>query len=115
MFYTNQTASVGLFQARVKQPIMVELIEALLQHPGGLRRWSAMRAIRNDREKRSRDVPMKFEADVEREFRRFCAGPEVGACSDADALFYRPADKAGEVWAVYPDRAKAWLEAERVN
>jgi hypothetical protein len=46
-------------------------------------------------------------------FRSFCAGPadagfrEVAA---AQAIFYRPEGKAGEVWAVHTDRAKAWAD-----
>jgi hypothetical protein len=101
--------TVGM-RPRAKPPIVTELVNALLPHPKGLRRWSVMRAIRNDRAKASRDVPQKFEADVERGFRRFCKGSETLACPVSEALFYRPEEKAGEVWAVYPDRAKAWLE-----
>ncbi len=93
-----------------ERPIVLELVNTLALHPGGLRRWSVMRAIRNERERASRDVPQKFEADVERIFRRYCAGSEA---SSGHALFYRPQEKAGEVWAVFFDRAEAWREAQR--
>ena len=58
---------------RVPRPTIVEeLVAALAPHPGGLRRWSVMRAIRNSREAVSREIPLKLEADVERAFRQLC-------------------------------------------
>ena len=85
--------------------IVEELVTALAGHPGGLRRWSVMRAIRKGREAVSRDIPLKLEADVERTFRRFCRNDEMRASSTA--LFYRPAEKAGEVWALDTSYADA--------
>jgi hypothetical protein len=96
--------------------IVTELINLLSRHPQGLRRWSVMRALRSERERHARDVPQKFEDAIERAFRRFCADqPEskTRGMNAADALFFRPLEKAGEVWAVYPDRAKAWLSGDR--
>lgn len=89
--------------------VIEELVKVLLPHPGGLRRFSVMRAIRTERDRASRPVALKFEAEIERAFRSSCANwaggkpPETGS-----ALFYRPEGKAGEVWAVYADRANAW-------
>jgi len=78
--------------------IVEELVAALAPHPAGLRRWSVMRAIRKGREAALREIPLKLEADVERTFRQFCSGDGVRA--SGKALFYRPAEKAGEVWAL---------------
>jgi hypothetical protein len=89
--------------------ILAEIISALAPHPGGLRRWSVMRAIRRKREALSREVPLKFEADVERIFRQFCSDPvDAGTNKVAagEALFYRPKEKAGEVWALHPDYSR---------
>ena len=84
---------------RATHPTIVEeLIAALAPHPRGLRRWSVMRAIRKGREAVSREIPLKLESDVERAFRRFCRGDELRA--DGKVLFCRPAEKAGEVWAL---------------
>ena len=110
LFAPAPEADVVTRRPRSEQRMVMELIKVLTPHPGGLRRWSVMRAIRTDRERASRDVPQKFEADVERTFRRLCAGAETSTCSASEALFYRPQEKAGEVWAVYPDRAKTWLD-----
>jgi hypothetical protein len=105
-------AEIAAGRPRSERAILTDLVRVLAPHPGGLRRWSVMRAIRTDRERASRDVPQKFEADVERAFRRFCTGTESGACK---ARFFRPPEKAGEVWAVFPARAKAWLHAETAD
>jgi hypothetical protein len=81
-----------------RQTIVEELIAALSPHPRGLRRWSVMRAIRKNRDAISRDIPLKLEADVERAFRQFCRGD--GVRDSQSALFCRPAEMAGEVWAL---------------
>jgi hypothetical protein len=87
-----------MLQDRPRPTIVEELVAALMPHPKGLRRWSVMRAIRKGREAVSREIPLKLEADVERTFRRFCRNDEMRA--SGTALFYRPAEKAGEVWAL---------------
>ena len=83
--------------------IVEELIAALAPHPKGLRRWSVMRAIRKSREAVSRDIPLKLEADVERTFRQYCR--DDGMRASGTVLFCRPAEKAGEVWALEADNA----------
>jgi len=84
---------------RAARPTIVEeLVAALTPHPGGLRRWSVMRVIRTNREAMAREIPLKLEADVERAFRQFCRGDGIRA--SGTALFCRPAEKAGEVWAL---------------
>ncbi len=46
---------------------------------------------------------LKFESDVERVFRRFCAEDAYGnPRAIANAPFYRPRETAGEVWALNP-------------
>ena len=90
------------------------LIEVLLPHPGGLRRWSVMRAIRSRHDRAALEIPLKLEDEVEKVFRRHGgdapenAGIEKGRT--ASRLFFRPKERAGEVWAVDADSAKAWLE-----
>jgi hypothetical protein len=91
---------------RSDQPVLRELVEVLSAHPGGLRRWSVMRAIRKLRDSAMRDIPQKFEDEVERTFRHYCADTDnskVRGCAPEDALFYRPKEKAGEVWAIITD------------
>jgi hypothetical protein len=108
----EQGTDMATRKLRADQPILSELIKVLTPHPGGLRRWSVMRAIRNERERASRDISQKFEDEVERTFRRFCAdaeGAKTRTCDPTEALFYRPREKAGEVWAIFPERADAWL------
>jgi len=102
-------------RSRPDPAYVADLISVLMAQPGGLRRWSVMRAIRQHREKANCPVPHKFEDKVERAFRGFCAGDSLESGANENALFYRPKDKAGEVWAVHPDRARAWLNSESMS
>jgi hypothetical protein len=92
--------------------LVVELARLLLAHPGGLRRWSVMRAMRKAWEASQREVTQKFEDEVERNFRHFSADDDWTKSRERapeDALFFRPREKAGEVWAANPDQARTWL------
>jgi hypothetical protein len=92
------------------QACLADLIAVLEPHPRGLRRWGVMRAMRSRAERAGRDVSPKFEDDVERVFRYHCVGDNVRATAGETAeIFYRPKETAGEVWAVIPAAAKAWL------
>lgn len=102
--------------SHAEQTHLLKLIEVLLPHPGGLRRWSVMRAIRSMHEKAALEIPLKLEDEIERVFRRHggddsgCIEPGSRNQIEASArLFCRPKDRAGEVWAVDPDKARAWL------
>jgi hypothetical protein len=83
----------------------------LLAHPGGLRRWSVMRAMRKVWEGAQQEVSLKFEDEVERHFRYFSADDDCAKSPEGtrDALFFRPSEKAGEVWAANPERVRMWL------
>lgn len=99
---------------RADQTLLLDLIAVLTANKAGLRRWSVMRAMRQRAEKANREVTPKFEDDVERAFRKFCEGDAVrnGDADPATALFFRPKEKAGEVWAIYPEKAEAWLNGD---
>jgi hypothetical protein len=86
--------------SRDERAIVDEIVEVLAAHPRGRGRWSVMRAIRASRARRGRDIPHKFEDEVERIFRRHCSG---GSEPQSRApLFHRPKDAAGDVWAILP-------------
>jgi hypothetical protein len=89
--------------ARDRQ-VVAELVKTLAPHPGGLRRWSVMRAIRAERSRGSQQLSLKFEVEVERVFKASSIG--------GNALFYKPEGKAGEVWALHIERAADWLQPQ---
>jgi hypothetical protein len=99
---------------KTHEPILGELIAVLRPHTEGLRKWSVMRAIRAGRRHSSQDIPQKFEEQIERTFRQFCADPsEANAriCTADTAPFYRRQGAAGEVWALLPGRVAVLLDA----
>jgi hypothetical protein len=88
---------------------LCDLVKVLAEHPSGLRRWSVMRAIRSERARMNREIPQRIEVEVERIFRSRCEDLISKTKPAQTALFYLQKEKAGEVWAVYPERAKAVL------
>jgi hypothetical protein len=96
--------------SRTEALLLRNLIYILKPHVRGLRRWSVMRAMRESVQRQLGEVTPKFEHDVERVFRRYCAGDAtLRACTAQTAPFFRPRDTAGEVWALHHDRAEALL------
>jgi len=76
-----------------------------------------MRAMRRAWERTQQEVSLKFEDEVERNFRYFSADDDCAKSPERarEALFFRPSDKAGEVWAADPDLARAWLNQNPVK
>jgi hypothetical protein len=95
---------------RYDRSLLADLIAVLSAHPKGLRRWSVMRAMRTRRERAGHDLTLKFEDEIERLFRDFCAAepPAEGETKP----FFRPKETAGEVWAVDPARLAVFLSSE---
>lgn len=94
-------------RARLQEGLLRDLIAVLDVYPGGLRRWSTMRQMRLRAARAGREVSIKFEDEVERVFRAHCScEPRT---TSKTRMFFKPSEKAGEVWAVDRAHALAWL------
>jgi hypothetical protein len=93
---------------RHDRALLDDLIAVLEAAPVGLRRWSVMRAMRNRRARAGHEITPKFEDEVERLFREYCASDSPH--ENETRPFFKPKEKAGEVWAVDPARLTAFLE-----
>ncbi len=102
-----QETAAHVGKRQIDPATLSDLVKVLSQHPSGLRRWSVMRAIRAERLRTNREIPQRIEDEVERVFRSRCEAFVQNADTAKTALFYLPKEKAGEVWAIYPERAMA--------
>lgn len=104
-----QEPPVHIGKRQTDPATLFDLVKVLSRHPKGLRRWSVMHAIRVERSHSKREIPQRIEDEVERIFRSRCENFAKSSEDGQTALFYLPKEKAGEVWAVYPERAVAVL------
>jgi hypothetical protein len=95
---------------RQDRTLLLDLIAVLQANPAGLRRWSVMRALRDRRARAGHDISPKFEDGVERLFREHCAVEPPR--ENETRPFFKPKEKAGEVWAVDPARLNAFLNED---
>jgi hypothetical protein len=95
---------------RHDRTLLKDLIDVLEANPKGLRRWSVMRAMRARRERAGHEITLKFEDEVERLFREYCVSEPPR--ENETRPFFKPKEKAGEVWAVDSTRLTAFLEHE---
>jgi hypothetical protein len=106
----RDTASIA--RHRADDSHLKDLVEVLAEHSHGLRKWSVMRAMRTRRERAGLEISPKFEDEIERVFRSRCAPEPLPGAPERvkdSTLFYRPKERAGEVWAVFHDKAGLWL------
>ncbi len=110
-YHAQAYAARGAMRHRFDHGLLNDLIAVLEANPAGLRRWSVMRAMRKRRERAGHDIALKFEDEIERLFREYCVS-EIPRENETRP-FFKPKDKAGEVWAVDRARLAAFLEGVR--
>lgn len=97
-------------RARRDRTLLLDLVAVLEANPKGLRRWSVMRAMRTRRAEAGHEITPKFEDEVERLFRDYCAS-EPSRESETRP-FFKPKETAGEVWAVDAGCLRRFRERE---
>jgi hypothetical protein len=95
-------------RTRHDRTLLNDLVAVLEANPAGLRRWSVMRAMRTRRERAGHEITLKFEDEIERLFREYCVTEPPR--ENETRPFFKPKEKAGEVWAVDPARLGPFLE-----
>lgn len=93
---------------RFDRSLLNDLIAVLQENKAGLRRWSVMRAMRTRRARTGHEITPKFEDQVEQLFREYCVTDPPR--ENETRPFFRPKDKAGEVWAIDAGRLHLFLE-----
>jgi hypothetical protein len=114
--FQSSESLIAANRLREEAGYVMDLISVLQSHLGGRRRWAVMQAIRKLRTETGAPVPENFEHAVESAFQQHCLGSGVFNKSKGatkPALFYWPLGKVGGVWAVYPDKAEAWIADRR--
>ena len=114
--FQSSESLIAASRLREEAGYVMDLISVLQSHLGGRRRWAVMQAIRKLRTEAGTPVPENFEHAVESAFQQHCAGSGVFNKSKGTtkpALFHWPLGKVGGVWAVYPDKAEAWIAERR--
>jgi len=99
-------------KVRKEHPYVKDLIAVLLPHPRGLDCGSVYNPIWERRKTAGATRPPKFEATVRRSFYGHCVDSPIYRKRKAppeEGIFHSPSRGR---WAVYPDKAKAWLAAK---
>ena len=114
--FPSSESLIAASRLREETGYVRDLITVLQSHPGGRRRWAVMQAIRKLRTEAGTPVPENFEHAVESAFQQHCLGSGVFNKSKGTtkpALFHWPLGKVGGVWAVFSDKAEAWIAERR--
>lgn len=97
---------------RSENPQVRDLIEVLLPHKNGLGRSWVIDAMEKRRRTKGLTIPAKFEASVQSAYNQHSVDSAVwqkrGSLA-VDGLFYSPEGKGSGKWAVFPEKAAAWL------
>lgn len=110
--FQQREAVLAAVRLREETLYVIDLIRVLKSHRSGRRRWAVMQSIRKDRAAAHLPIPENFEHAVESAFQQHCLESGVfnkGRGAKKPALFVWPLGKAGGVWAVDANAAKAWL------
>jgi hypothetical protein len=91
---------------------VIGIATVLRAHPGGLMTDSVYRAMGQRWKADKKPIPYEFRAAIRQAFYQYCDDSPIFQrrnTPDLVALFHRP--RRG-LWAVYLDRAEAWLNAK---
>jgi hypothetical protein len=103
---------------RVENPWVLDLIKVLYPHPKGLSRSIVLHTVQRNRRQRGHPLPGEPEATIQSALQQHCVHSSVFKKRSAppeDGLFHWPKGAGAGVWAIYPERAQAWLAARGIR
>lgn len=107
--------AIAAKKVRLENPYVKDLIEILMPYPNGLLRKMVLHMMEKKRERSGASIPENFEQSVQSSYNQHSVDSQVfimRKAPESDGLFYSPQGKGSGIWAVYTDRATAWLEAK---
>lgn len=102
-------------QWRRDNPYVADLVEVMWPHGDtGLSRRKIIDTLERSRREKGLPVPDRFEETVQSAFNQHCMQSTVFRKRKVptEGLFSSRRDGASAIWAVYRERAKAWLIAK---
>jgi len=103
---------------RLENPWVLDLIKVLYPHPNGLSRPIVIHMVLKNRRQRGHPIPENPEETIQSDLQRHCVDSKVFKRRKApveDGLFHWPKGPGAGVWAVYPDKAQAWLKRRGIR
>ena len=100
-------------QLRDEHPYVKDLIEVLRPYADGVSRQIVLHKLEKDRQRLGLSIPPKFEQTVQSSYNRYCVNSLVykrRKAPESEGLFHTPGGKRPVRWAVYPEKAAAWLQ-----
>lgn len=93
-----------------------DLIRVLFPYKEGMSRNMVLNALERERKNRRLPIPAKFEEAVQSAYIQNCLGYSAFKrrnLPDSDAPSYTPGGLGSGVWAVHPERVRAWVKKRR--
>jgi hypothetical protein len=103
---------------RLENPWVLDLIKVLYPHPAGLRRSIVIHSVLRNRKARGQSLPGTSDETIQSALQQYCVHAAAFKNRKApveDGIFHWPKGPRTGVWAIYPDKAQAWLKRHGIR
>lgn len=99
---------------RLQNPWVLDLIKVLYPHPRGISRSIVLHTVQKNRANRGHEPIETPEEAIQSAYNRFCVDSAVFRKRKTkwpdEGMFHSPRGPGAGVWAIYQDKAQAWLK-----